>query len=218
MVARVDRQYALKVPAIVQAAKRTAVDAGFDLRPGGNPIGGSPVGPSACLDEVGSLLRALATSMPQGRIGEVGTGAGVGTAWLAAGLSSTATLTSVELVPHLASAARSLFTQQQNVSVITGDWREVMPRHAPFDLLFFDGGGLEALREDNWSLIAGLMAPGGVLVLDDLTPEELWPESWRGVPDPKRELAFRSGLFVACEVRSRADAALLLLVRPPGVE
>jgi len=52
--------------------------------------------------------------------------------------------------------------------------------------------------------------------MDDLTPEELWPASWRGRPDPKRELAFRSGLFTAAEVRSRADAYVLLAVREDG--
>ena len=210
------KQYVIEEPAIVRAAKRAALDLGFDLRPEGNPAGQGSAGPSACLDEVGSLLRALTASSPRGRIGEVGTGAGVGTAWIAAGLADTASLTSVELDAHLAAAAHDLFASRSNVDVITGDWRDVMPERAPFDLLFFDGGGPEALHPDNWGTLAHLLTPSGIMLLDDLTPEEHWPASWRGKPDPKRELAFRSGLFTATEIRSRSDSAVLLLVRQPS--
>jgi predicted O-methyltransferase YrrM len=211
------RQYNVEVPPIVHAAKRLAVELGFDLRPEGNPAGCSRVGPSACLNEVGSLLRTLAASLPGGRIGEVGTGAGVGTAWLASGLAAGASLTTVELDAQLAGAARELFIGRADVEVFAGDWFEVMPRLGPFDLLFFDGGGREVLRPGNWQTLAKLIRPSGILVLDDLTPKDAWPESWRGKPDPKRELAFQSGLFTASEVRMRTDSAVLLLVRNQAV-
>jgi predicted O-methyltransferase YrrM len=97
--------------------------------------------------------------------------------------------------------------------VVAGDWIEVMPERGPFDLLFFDGGGRDALQPTNWQTIANLLKPAGIMVIDDLTPEENWPEEWRGKPDPKRVLAFRSGLFTATEVRSRADSTVLLLVK-----
>ncbi|HZJ08665.1 MAG TPA: class I SAM-dependent methyltransferase [Trueperaceae bacterium] len=207
------RQYPMEVPALVQAAKGLAGEVDFALRPEGNVLGQHHIGASACIDEVGSLLRALVASLPNGRIGEVGTGAGVGTAWMASALGNGASLTSVELEPRLATAARGLLAPLENVEIITGDWLEVMPRRAPFDLLFFDGGGREALRSDNWPMLEGLLVPGGMMVLDDLTPEELWPDNWWGKPDPKRELAFHSGLFTAAEVRLRTDTAVMLLAR-----
>src|SRR5690606_32494576 len=142
---------------------------------------------------------------------EVGTGAGVGPAWLASGLAGSATLTSVELEPRLARAASELFAPIPNVEVVTGDWYEVMPGRAPFDLLFFAGGGGEALESHNWRTRVELVVAGGVMILDDLTPEEFWPATWRGRPDSKRELAMRSGLFTAAEVRVRPDVAVLLL-------
>src|SRR5690606_16214784 len=138
-------------------------------------LGQRRAGPSACIDEVGTLLRTLVASLPNGRIGEVGTGAGVGTAWIASALGGGASLTSVELEPRLAGAAGEVFASLANVEVVTGDWLEVMPRRAPFDLVFFDGGGQEALESENWQTLVGLLAPGGMMVLDDLTPEELWP-------------------------------------------
>lgn len=208
-------QYPIELPEIVEAAKRSADRLGFDLRPEGNRAGQGSAGPSACIDEVGSLLRTLTASKPVGRIGEVGTGAGVGTAWMASALAHTASLVSVELDTRLAAAARGLFATRNNVQVVTGDWREELPGLGPFDLLFFDGGGPEALRSENWPVIRGLLAPAGIMLLDDLTPEDHWPASWRGRPDPKRELAFRSGLFTATEIRVRPDAAVLVLVAQP---
>src|SRR5690606_41998873 len=65
----------------------------------------------------------------------------VGTAWIASALGGGASLTSVELEPRLAGAAGEVFASLANVEVVTGDWLEVMPRRAPFDLVFFDGGG-----------------------------------------------------------------------------
>ena len=44
-----------------------------------------------------------------------------------------------------------------------GDWRDHLPQRAPFDAVFADGGvGYDA--------VVDLLAPGGVLVKDDLTP------------------------------------------------
>ena len=44
-----------------------------------------------------------------------------------------------------------------------GDWRDDLPERAPFDLVFADGGGA-------YGRVADLLAPGGILVKDDLTP------------------------------------------------
>src|SRR5258705_9300260 len=57
---------------------------------------------------VGRLLATLAASLPAGaRVLELGTGAGVGTAWLASGLlpRTDATVTSVELDPRTSAVA-----------------------------------------------------------------------------------------------------------------
>lgn len=102
-------QYPIAVPELVQAAKRLTDPIGFDLRPEGNRAGQESAGPSACFDEAGSLLRILTASRPEGRIGGVGTGSGVGTAWMASALAQTASMVSVELDARLAAAARDFF-------------------------------------------------------------------------------------------------------------
>jgi predicted O-methyltransferase YrrM len=65
-----------------------------------------------------------------------------------------------------------------NVTVLEGDWREVLPPHAPFDFVFVDGGGQETKTDP---AVLGLGRRGTIFVLDDLTP------GYSG-PDPVREL------------------------------
>lgn len=179
--------------------------------PKGNAAGDNPGGPSCCLNEVGSLLRTLAAAQPGGRIGEIGSGADVGTAWLADGLGSGATLVTTETDTTLAGAVQTLFANRRDVRVLASHWRQALPDHGPFDLLFADGGN--AADPASAPDLASLVRPGGLVVVDDLTPEEDWPESWRGRPDPKREVAFRSGLFSSAEVLVRPGVAVLLMTR-----
>ena len=46
--------------------------------------------------QTGSLLRTLAASKPSGKFLEIGTGTGIGTAWLLAGMDQDSSLISVE--------------------------------------------------------------------------------------------------------------------------
>lgn len=117
------------------------------------------------LPEVRRLLACLVASKPSGRIAEIGTAFGVGTRAIADALHAEATLVSVEPdEERSAHARRSL--GDSNVELVLGHWEEVLPERAPFDLIFFDGGisetGLQAAIE--------LLAPGGILVKDDMTP------------------------------------------------
>ena len=82
--------------------------------------------------------------------------------------------------------------------MLHGDWREVLPGGAPFDLLFADGGKAKADEE-----ILGLLAPGGTLVLDDLTPD------YNG-PDPVRELWLGHPRLLAAELQISAREAVIV--------
>ena len=53
--------------------------------------------------------------------------------------------------------------------MLHGDWHELMPPEAPFDLLFYDGGGKQHPEVDG-EYVVGLLAPGATIVMDDLTP------------------------------------------------
>jgi predicted O-methyltransferase YrrM len=113
----------------------------------------------------------------------------------------------------LASAAAQLFVNVDNVQVLNEDWKKSFKQNGPFDLLFSDGGGVGSSDQTLWQSVVDLLAPGGILVIDDLTPEELWPDDWQGQPDSKRELAFVSNLFTSSEIRIRHDVSALLMVK-----
>lgn len=159
----------------------------------------------SCTEDVGRLLHLLAASRGHERIAEIGTGTGVGAAWLVSALAPQTPFFTAELDPKRAAAAAALFSEDANVHVLAGDWRELLPPEAPFDLVFFDAAKLDRPQEDG-ELVVGLLAPGGMAVLDDLTPG-------RPGPDPVRAFWLgHPGLF-AIEVLTAPKNATILAVR-----
>ncbi len=98
------------------------------------------------------------------RAAEIGTGAGVGAAWIVSALPPQTPFFTAELDPDLAARTpRSSSPDDPNVTVLAGPWRETLPPEAPFDLLFVDAGD----AKDDVDATIGLLAPGGTAVLDD---------------------------------------------------
>lgn len=144
----------MQTPAIVNLARQRANEGGFTL---------------SCELAVGRLLATLAAAAPpNGRLCELGTGTGVGLAWLIHGVGDR---TDIELVTVdndadlLRSTAAAAWPGY--VQFVHGDGAEEVARRAPFDLIFADayGGKLHGLE----ATIAALR-PGGVLVVDDMDP------------------------------------------------
>jgi predicted O-methyltransferase YrrM len=138
------------------------------------------------------------------RVAETGTGAGVGAAWIVSALDPSVPFFTAETDAGRAAAAADLFADDPNVSVLHGDWHEALPEHAPFDLLFHDGSkrrpdldGEDTLR---------LLAPRGLVVLDDLTPG-------RPGPDEVREFWLRHRELAATELRVSDREAVIVAVR-----
>jgi predicted O-methyltransferase YrrM len=129
----------------------------------------------SCAPEVGRLLHVLACPRGRARVAGIGTGAGVGAAWLVSALAPGIPFFTTELDPSRADAARELFRDDPNVHVLAGDWRRTVPSEAPFDLLFVAAATHLRPREDG-ELAIGLLAPGALAVLDDLSPpvREVW--------------------------------------------
>src|SRR5689334_3223105 len=97
--------------------------------------------------EVGRVLAGLATQGREGTVGEIGTGCGVGAAWIVSNLAPGATFVTVELDEARAAAARALFAPLPGVRVLTGDWHLLLP-YGPFDLLFADGGKAKLIEPE----------------------------------------------------------------------
>jgi predicted O-methyltransferase YrrM len=183
--------YPIELPPMVLAATGLCERMGF----------GADGGVSSCLPGIGAFLAVLASSRPGGRIAEIGTGFGVGAAWLLSGMDSAASLVTVETDRVRAGAARDVLGSDDRVIVIADRWQNCLPGLPPFDLVFVDGGYVEHLADDPRiaDMVVDLIAVGGQLVLDDLTAEAEWPDDWRRRPDPKRELAFRHPILVGVE-------------------
>jgi len=126
-----------------------------------------PDRPSACLPGVGRFLAVLAAGCHGGRIGELGTGAGVGSAWLAGAMPSDCTLITAEIDESLADIARTVLSGDPRVDVITGDAATVLADQGPYCLLFADSGLRSA---GQFSGLVSLLRPGGRIVMDDLVP------------------------------------------------
>src|SRR5579863_8815811 len=123
-------------PPLVMRAQAAARQAGFPL----TREEAGPGRPSACLPGVGRFLTVLAAGCAGGRIGELGTGAGIGAGWMASAMPADCVLITVEVDEALASAARELFAADSRVEVLKGDALGVIPGRGPFDLLFADSG------------------------------------------------------------------------------
>ena len=174
----------MRVPPLVVRGQTTARELGFG---------------SSCRDEDGMLLHVLAARRGVERVAEIGTGAGVGTAWLASALTPGAALYTVELVAERAAAARDLFADDPDVHVLEGDWLVVLTPYAPFDLIFVDGGG----AKDDPDRVLGLAAPGATLVLDDFTV------GWAR-PDRRRDRWFGHPHLSAVEVGTGGSATAIV--------
>ena len=155
----------------------------------------------SCRDEDGALLHVLAARRGIERVAEIGTGTGVGTAWLASALRPGVPLYTAELDPDRADAAKALFAADADVHVLAGDWRDVLPEHAPFDLLFVDGGR----AKDDPDAVLGLAAPGATVVMDDFSAD------WEG-PDPRRDRWLGHPRVTTVELGTGGDASCVVAV------
>lgn len=147
------------------------------------------------MPEVQALLRALATGRD---VAELGTAFGEG----AAAMETAQSVVTVERDHERAEAARAPLALFANVELLEGDCYELLRGRGPFGLVFADGG-----RPLDWEAILALLAPGGILVKDDLTPGA------RLDGDSVREFLLRDPRLVATEILTTPRTAVIVAVR-----
>jgi predicted O-methyltransferase YrrM len=191
----------VEVPELVHRAESLAIAMRFEL---------------SSIPEIGRLLALLVSQRPRGRFAEIGSGCGVGSAWVVDAMGPEAEFVTVEADEERAGAVSRLFADQRQVRVLHGDWHDLLPPEGPFDLLFFDGGNWKRGDVEAESEAAlELVAPGGLVVIDDLTPDSLWPEEWRGRPDPVREFWLADPRLRAVEVMTTPETAAIVATKNP---
>lgn len=168
----------------------------------------------SCDQEVGKLLRVLAAAVPSdGRILELGTGTGVGLAWLVDGLGSRTDVEviSVELDADLAAVATA-GDWPPFVKIECGDALAFVAHPERYDLIFADaqGGKWEGLDSTIDSL-----KPGGLLLVDDMEPSEYMHDEHRVKTVEVRDRLLSSDRIFHVEM-TWATGLILCVRRPSG--
>ena len=156
------RHRPMQVPSLVTTLRQRADEAGF---------------PFSCEDITGELLAVLSAAVrPDGRILEIGTGIGVGLGWIVAGLDgrNDVSVVTIEQDPRRSAMAQGADWPAW-VQFVNGDAIRELPGLGSFDLIFADSEGGKWYGLD---LTLSALSPGGMLVLDDLVPQD-----WKSDPE-----------------------------------
>lgn len=123
---------------------------------------------------IGTLLKTLMSSKPDGHFLELGTGIGLSLAWMIDGLSTKASLITVDNDPQLTTIANDFFGHDDRVSIVCEDGTSWINNYTgpAFDLVFADAWpGKYSETEE----ILAMIKPGGFYVIDDMTVQPNWP-------------------------------------------
>jgi len=171
-------------PAALSRITRSSAEIGFTL---------------ASEPRTGSLLRTLAAAKPGGHLLELGTGTGVGTAWLLDGMDPEARLETVDSDPVVLDIARRFLGRDHRVTFHHAEGAEFLNQgqSAQFDLIFADAWSGKYADLD---AALRVLRPGGMYVIDDLLPQPNWPDGHAERVPPLTERLERLPGFVATKL------------------
>jgi demethylmenaquinone methyltransferase/2-methoxy-6-polyprenyl-1,4-benzoquinol methylase len=183
------------LPPRVVAATARARQAGFSM---------------SCDPAVGRLLAVLAAHLPDGaRVLELGTGTGVGTAWIASGLLPRTDVTVISVEKDRQTAALAAGGDWPSfVDLRCGDALEVLAEGGAFDLIFADAPGG---KWDGLDRSIAALSPRGMLVVDDMLPAPDWSDSQRASQDKVRQTLLAAPELTSAELT--VGAGVILSVR-----
>ncbi len=129
----------------------------------------------ASIPTTGALLRRLASAKPAAVVLELGTGTGMATCWLLDGLDADGHLVTVDIDPVVQQVAKINLGHDARIHFVEQDGTEFLhnTQTLSFDLIFADAlpGKFNELDD-----ALSLLADGGVYIVDDLLPQDNWPE------------------------------------------
>ncbi|UOY06746.1 class I SAM-dependent methyltransferase [Muricauda sp. SCSIO 64092] len=124
---------------------------------------------------IGSLLKTLVASKPNGNFLELGTGIGLSLSWMVDGMDATSTLTTLDNDAELVEIAKSYFGGDKRVTISCaegGSWLEEY-KGEKFDLVFADAW---PGKYSHLELMLEQLKPGGFYIVDDMKQQPNWPD------------------------------------------
>ena len=125
--------------------------------------------------QLGSLLSTLVASKPNSKILELGTGSGLSTVWILNGMDKNSTLQTVDNDEQLVNIAKQYLSDDKRVEFFIENGEDLILRTKPnsIDFIFADTwpGKYNHLEET-----LNLLKSGGIYLVDDMLPQENWPD------------------------------------------
>jgi predicted O-methyltransferase YrrM len=124
--------------------------------------------------ETGALLRVLAGIKPSGKFLEIGTGTGLSACWLLDGMDATSTLTTIDIDQNVLEIAAKYLGKDTRITILCMDALTYLEsNNTKYDFIFADFRPGKFTRLD---LAVLALNTGGIYVVDDLLPQDTWPE------------------------------------------
>ena len=143
----------------------------------------------------GSLLKTLAASKPSGRFLELGTGTGLATSWIAAGMDEKSSLITIDNNSLLIDVAKR-FLDDKRIEFLVADGYGWLTEYndEKFDFIFADA---MAGKYDLFDDAIRILKSKGIYFIDDMLPQPNWPPGHsEKVDEFIKQLEERDDLFV----------------------
>ncbi|SNZ00102.1 O-methyltransferase [Flagellimonas pacifica] len=124
---------------------------------------------------IGTFLKTLVASKPEGNFLELGTGIGLSLAWMLEGMDKNSSIISIDNDQELIQIAKEFFGEEKRLQLICEDGEKWLPKYNgnKFDLIFADAWpGKYSLLDKTLKLLN----VGGFYVIDDMIKQPNWPE------------------------------------------
>ena len=151
------------------------------------------------------LLRTLASSKPNGKFLELGTGTGLSTSWILDGMDEESSLTSIDNDPHFLEIAQSFLGNDKRLELLCIDGAEWFEgnKEKKYDYIFADTWHGKYLLLDE---ALSMLNKGGLYIIDDMLPQSNWPEGHQ-----------EKAIHLISRLESREDLSLTKQVWATGI-
>jgi predicted O-methyltransferase YrrM len=122
-----------------------------------------------------SLLKTLAAAKPGSQFLELGTGTGLSTAWILAGMDHSSTLVSIDNDARFLEIAANHLGGDPRLTLMHSDGEDWVAnnKNEKYDYIFADTWHGKYLLLDE---VLNMLNPGAFYIIDDMLPQPNWPE------------------------------------------